>query len=312
MKKIYFIDTVHSVLEEKLTEAGYDCFDLTKEKKENISPLVCDAYGLVIRSRITLSREFLKNIENLHFIARSGSGLENIDLEYCKKHQIEVYNSPEGNKDAVAEHCLGLLFALMNNFKPAQKDLTNSVWDREKNRGSELSAQKVAIIGYGHNGSAFAQRLSALGAKVLVYDKFKSGFSSEGIKECSLEEVFLRATAISFHVPLTPETAYLADYQFFKRFRHPVYVLNISRGGILKTKALIQAIDEGAVIGAGLDVLEEESKSFDVDQANKTIIELNQRPNIVLTPHVAGWTKESYYKLSFVLAQKVLNQKSPQ
>ena len=312
MKKIYFIDTVHSVLEEKLTGAGYSCFDLTKEKKENIRPLVRDAYGLVIRSRISLNRELLNSIENLHFIARSGSGLENIDLEYCKKHQIEVYNSPEGNKDAVAEHCLGLLFALMNNFKPAQVDLSNSIWDREKNRGSELSAQKIAIIGYGHNGSAFAQKLSALGAQVLAYDKFKSGFSSEGIKECSLEEIFLSATVINLHVPLTQETSYMADYQFFKRFLRPVYVLNISRGGVLNTQALIQAIDDGVVIGAGLDVLEEESKSFDVDDANKTIIELNQRPSVLLTPHVAGWTEESYYKLSLVLAQKILNQKSPQ
>ena len=311
MKKIYFIDTVHSVLEEKLSEAGFTCIDLTKEKTENIRPLVHDAYGLVIRSRISLNRDFLINIVGLCFIARSGSGLENIDLEYCKKNKISVYNSPEGNKDAVAEHCLGMLLALMNKFKSAQKQLANGLWDRETNRGSELSAQRVGIIGYGHNGSAFAKRLRYLGAKVLVYDKFKSGFSSEGIKECSLEDIFMNATVISFHVPLTEETLYMADYQFFRSFTHPVYVLNISRGRVLNTDALIQAIDDHVVIGAGLDVLEEESKSFDIAEANRKIIELTQRPNVILTPHVAGWTNESYYKLSLVLAQKVLKQKSP-
>ena len=311
MKKIYFIDTVHSILEEKLSGAGYSCINLTKEKTENIRHLVRDAHGIVIRSRVSLNEDFLKAITNLSFIARSGSGLENIDLEYCKKHQIEVYNSPEGNKDAVAEHCLGMLLALMNNIKSAQKDLGKGVWDREANRGSELSAQRVGIIGYGHNGSAFAQRLRSLGAQVLVYDKFKSGFSSEGIVECSLEDIFISATVISFHVPLNEETLYMADYQFFMSFMHPIYVLNISRGRVLKTEALIQAIDERVVIGAGLDVLEEESKSFDIAEANRKIIELTQRPNVILTPHVAGWTNESYYKLSLVLAHKVLKQKSP-
>ena len=310
MKKIYFIDTVHSILEEKLSEAGYTCVDLTKEKTENIMPLVHDAYGLVIRSRISLNREFLININGLRFIARSGSGLENIDLEYCKKNKISVYNSPEGNKDAVAEHCLGMLLALMNNFKSAQKELINGLWDREKNRGTELSEQRVAIIGYGNNGSAFAERLQSLGVKVLVYDKYKSGFSNEGIKECSLEEIFLSATAVSFHVPLTDETMHMADYQFFKGFSNPVYVLNISRGKVLNTQALIHAMKEGMVLGAGLDVLEEESKSFNIEEANKKIIELSQKPNVILTPHVAGWTKESYYKLSLVLAQKVLNTKA--
>ncbi len=310
MKKIYFIDTVHSILEEKLSEAGYTCIDLTKEKTENISRLVYDAYGLVIRSRISLNREFLKKINGLRFIARSGSGLENIDLEHCKKNKISVYNSPEGNKDAVAEHCLGMLIALMNNFKSAQKELSNGLWNREKNRGSELSKQRVAIIGYGNNGRAFAQRLYSLGAQVLVYDKYKSGFSSEGIKECSLEEIFLSATAVSFHVPLTNETNQMADYQFFKRFLNPVYVLNISRGRVLNTQALINALKEGVVLGAGLDVLEEESTNFNIEEANKKIIELSQEPNVILTPHVAGWTKESYYKLSLVLAQKILKTKT--
>ena len=307
MKKIYFLDTVHSVLKERLTRAGYVCFDLSGEKKENIMPLVRDAHGLVIRSRITLNREFLKTINDLCFIARSGSGLENIDLEYCKKNQIKVYNSPEGNKDAVAEHCLGMLISLINNFKNAHKDLTRGLWIREKNRGVEISSQKVAIIGYGHNGRAFAHRLSAMGAKVLAYDKYKTGFSTENIQESPLEEIFLNASVVSFHVPLTEETRYMADYQFFKRFVQPVYVLNISRGGVLNTSDLIQAIDDGVVLGAGLDVLDEENKSFGVEERNKTIIKLNERPNVIITPHVAGWTKESYYKLSLILAQKVLN-----
>lgn len=309
-KKIYFIDTVHSVLNEKLTDAGYSCIDLTNEKTENIQKKIHDAYGLVIRSRITLSSEFLKPILNLRFIARSGSGLENIDTEYCERNKIKVYNSPEGNKDAVAEHCLGLIISLINKFKPAQNEILSGTWEREKNRGQEIQGQCVAIIGYGHNGSAFAKRLRALGARVLVYDKYKTGFSCLGIEESSLDEIFLKATVVSFHVPLTQETTYMADYQFFKRFSSPVFVLNISRGRVLKTDDLIKAIDQGLVLGAGLDVLEEESKSFDIDQKNKTVRQLCLRPNVILTPHVAGWTKESYYKLSFVLAQKVLKKKT--
>jgi D-3-phosphoglycerate dehydrogenase len=306
MKKVYFLDTVHSVLNERLSNANYNCIDATKENIEELREILSDAYGIVLRSRFTLNQEILSFCPKLKFIARSGSGLENIDLEYCVKNQIDVYSSPEGNRKAVAEHCLGFCLSLLNNFKGADNDINNGEWLREKNRGSELSSQCVGIIGYGNNGKEFAQALNSLNVPVLAHDKYKTGFSEGVIKESSIEEIFQKATLISFHVPLTEETAYMADYQFFKRFKAPVLVINISRGKILKTKDLINALDEGFVLGAALDVLDEESKSFTIEDKNNVLVDLNNRPNVIITPHVAGWTKESYFKLSNVLADKII------
>jgi D-3-phosphoglycerate dehydrogenase len=306
MKKVFFLDTVHPVLEERLTGAGYLCIDVTKVPIQELKIMLSDAIGIVIRSRITLNQNILSSCPKIKFIARSGAGLENIDLQYCKKNNIVVYNSPEGNRNAVAEHCIGFLFSLLNNFKQAEKDLNNRYWLREKNRGIEINGLCVGIIGYGNNGRAFAERLSDLGAKVLVYDRYKKNFSKGRIKESSMDEIFKEASVISFHVPLNTETTYMADYQFFSSFKKPVWVLNISRGKVLKTKDLIKALNDELVLGAALDVLDEESKSFDIQEINELLIDLNKRTNVVLTPHVAGWTKESYFKLSNVLADKIL------
>ena len=306
MQKVYFLDSVHSILEERLTNSGYLCVDCTNSPLNELSKMIEDASGIVLRSRITLNEEVLRNVSNLQFIARSGSGLENIDLDYCKKKKIKVYSSPEGNRNAVAEHCLGFLLSLFNNFKQAQCDIQNGEWLREKNRGIEISNLCVGIIGYGNNGRAFAEKLSSIGVKVLVYDKYVNGFSKEGIYESNMEEIFKESNVISFHVPLTIETRYIADYQFFKSFTKPVWVLNISRGKVLKTKDLIRGLNEGIVCGAALDVLEEESKSFEIKSSNRILMDLNNRSNVIITPHVAGWTQESYFKLSNVLADKIL------
>ena len=310
MKKVYFIDEVHDVLKEELNKNGYFCEELSKEPLNEVKAKIKDAFGLVLRSRFTLNSSFLNNAPELNFIARSGSGLENIDLDYCKKRKIEVYSSPEGNKEAVAEHCLGFLLSLLNNFKNSQKEIGAGMWRREENRGLELEKQIVGIIGFGHNGSALAMKLEKLGVKTLVYDKYKKGLSKGLIKESNLDEIFQKSTVISFHVPLTQETLYMADYQFFNSFLHPVFVLNISRGRVVNTKDLYKALKEGQVLGAGLDVLEEEGSDFDLKESNEMIQRLNDLPNVILTPHVAGWTKESYYKLSMVLADKILNKKA--
>ena len=310
MKKVYFIDVVHKVLKEELSKNGYFCEELSKEPLNEVRSKIKDAFGLVIRSRFTLNSGLLKNAPGLNFIARSGSGLENIDLDYCKKRNIKVYNSPEGNKEAVADHCLGFLLSLLNKFKNAQKEIGAGKWRREENRGLELEKQIVGIIGFGHNGSAFAKKLEKLGVRTLIYDKYKSGFSKGNLKESNLSEIYKECTVISFHVPLTEETRYMADYQFFKSFVNPVFVLNISRGKVVNTRGLFRALNEGLILGAGLDVLEEESSDFDLKESKEVIHELNELPNVILTPHVAGWTKESYYKLSKVLADKILNKKA--
>ena len=306
MQKVYFLDSVHSILEERLINAGYLCVDCTNSPLNELSKMIVDASGIVLRSRITLNEAVLRNVRNLQFIARSGSGLENIDLDYCKKKNVKVYSSPEGNRNAVAEHCLGFLLSLLNNFKQAQCDIHNGEWLREKNRGIEIINLCVGIIGYGNNGRAFAEKLASIGVKVLVYDKYLKGFSGKGIYESNMEEIFKESNVISFHVPLTSETTYIADYQFFKRFSRPVWVLNISRGKVLKTKDLVRGLNEGIVRGAALDVLDEESKSFDMSSSNRIVMDLNNRSNVIITPHVAGWTQESYFKLSNVLADKIL------
>ena len=306
MQKVYFLDSVHSILEERLTNAGYLCVDCTNSPLNELSKMIVDASGIVLRSRITLNEAVLRNVRNLQFIARSGSGLENIDLDYCKKKNVKVYSSPEGNRNAVAEHCLGFLLSLLNNFKQAQCDIHNGEWLREKNRGIEITNLCVGIIGYGNNGRAFAEKLASIGVKVLVYDKYLKGFSGKGIYESNMEEIFKESNVISFHVPLTSETTYVADYQFFKSFSRPVWVLNISRGKVLKTKDLVRGLNEGIVRGAALDVLDEESKSFDMSSSNRIVMDLNNRSNVIITPHVAGWTQESYFKLSNVLADKIL------
>lgn len=306
MQKVYFLDSVHPILEERLTNAGYLCVDCTNSPLNDLSKMIVDASGIVLRSRITLNEEVLRNARNLQFIARSGSGLENIDLDYCKKKNVKVYSSPEGNRNAVAEHCLGFLLSLLNNFKQAQCDIHNGEWLREKNRGIEITNLCVGIIGYGNNGRAFAEKLASIGVKVLVYDKYLKGFSRKGIYESNMEEIFKESNVISFHVPLTSETIYIADYQFFKSFSRPVWVLNISRGKVLKTKDLVRGLNEGIVRGAALDVLDEESKSFDMSSPNRIVMDLNNRSNVIITPHVAGWTQESYFKLSNVLADKIL------
>ena len=306
MQKVYFLDSVHPILEERLTNAGYLCVDCTNSPLNELSKMIEDASGIVLRSRITLNEAVLRNVRNLQFIARSGSGLENIDLDYCKKKNVKVYSSPEGNRNAVAEHCLGFLLSLLNNFKQAQCDIHNGEWLREKNRGIEITNLCVGIIGYGNNGRAFAEKLASIGVKVLVYDKYLKGFSGKGIYESNMEEIFKESNVISFHVPLTSETTYIADYQFFKSFSRPVWVLNISRGKVLKTKDLVRGLNEGIVRGAALDVLDEESKSFDMSSSNRIVMDLNNMSNVIITPHVAGWTQESYFKLSNVLADKIL------
>ena len=304
--KILHVDQNHPLLLKGLEALGYENVLAYSTPLNELLPQLDNYIGLVIRSRFPVDKKCLDYGTHLKFIARVGAGLENINVEYAKEKGIELIAAPEGNRNAVAEHCLGFLLSLLNNFKQAQCDIQNGEWLREKSRGIEISNLCVGIIGYGNNGRAFAEKLSSIGVKVLVYDKYVNGFSREGVYESNMEEIFKESNVISFHVPLTKETTHIADYQFFKRFNKPVWVLNISRGKVLKTKDLIRGLNEGIVCGAALDVLDEESKSFDMSSSNRIVIDLNNRSNVIITPHVAGWTQESYFKLSNVLADKIL------
>ena len=310
MRKVYFIDTVHPILKERLSKNNFECVDATKLSREEIEKLIPDAYGIVIRARFTMNDDFLNHAENLRFIARSGSGLENIDQSYCKERGIVLFNSPEGNRNAVAEHALGMLLVLLNKLNLADAQVRNGIWNREGNRGEEVDGKTIGIIGYGNNGSCFAKKLAGFDVKLMAYDKHKTGFGDHFVQECTLEAIFQQADIVSFHIPLNKETKYFANEQFFNSFQKPIRLLNLARGKIVNTKDLVSALKAGKVKGACLDVLEFETKSFESffeQHLPEEFDYLIKSENVVLSPHVGGWTTESYFKLSNVLADKILD-----
>lgn len=314
-KKVVFLDVVHEVLEQRLTKAGFQCVDATQISDKEAKILVQQAEGIVVRSRFSLDSELLSSAEKLEFIARSGAGMENIDLTFCEKKNIKLFNAPEGNRNAVAEHALGMLLALFNNLLKGDREIRSGVWDREGNRGIELDGKTIGIIGFGNNGQAFARKLSGFDVNVLVYDKYKTGFSLGQVEESSMERIFEEADVVSFHIPQNEETMYWADSSFFNRFTKPFFLINLSRGKIVRIADLLEAIDSGKVAGACLDVLEFEKSSFENmfegDQLPESFRRLMDSEKVILSPHVGGWTKESYFLLSDVLADKILHEISP-
>jgi D-3-phosphoglycerate dehydrogenase len=306
---VLFIESVHEILHERLAAAGHavECrYDASRAE------LLADGHlyeGIVVRSRIKIDREFMDACANLRFIARSGSGLENIDVAYAESKGIAVYNSPEGNRDAVGEHAVGMLLRLMNNLRQADADVRAGRWPREENRGYEIAGKTLGIIGYGLMGSSLAQKLSGFGARVIAYDKYKIGFSSQLVQEVTLEELQQQADIVSLHLPLTDETHYYADAAFFASFAKSIYFINTARGKNTDTQALVEALKSGKVRGACLDVIEYEKASLEgleKDPSLTAMRDLIGMSNVVLSPHIAGWTHESYEKLSSVLADKIL------
>jgi len=311
--KVLFIDSVHEVLEQRLTTIGFDCVAGYSYSKEEILNTISEFKGVVIRSKFKIDREFIDKATQLKFICRSGSGMENIDVEYATSKNIYCFNSPEGNRDAVGEHAITMLLCLFNNIIRADSEVRKGIWNREKNRGVELMDKTVGIIGYGVMGNAFAKRLSGFGVEVLAYDKYKSNYGDEFAKESSLEEIYGKADIVSIHLPLTEETTNYINEGFINRFSKNIYVINTSRGKNLNTKDLVHAMKSGKVLGACLDVLEYETSSFEhikTENLPKDFIYLSKCDNVVLSPHIAGWTKESHIKLSTFLADKVAEKLS--
>lgn len=310
MKKIAFIDTVHPVLEDGLVSLGWLCDDLTKLPREKFEDIIGEYHGIVIRSRFPMDESFLKNALKLEFIARSGAGMENVDEAYCRGRNIQLFNAPEGNRNAVAEHALGMLLSLFNHLNKGDREIREGIWDREGNRGVELDGKTVGIIGYGNNGSAFAKKLRGFDVTVLAYDKYKSGFGNEFVKEVSLSEIQDNADVISLHVPQTPVTRGMINKRFIHQMKKSFFLINLSRGSIVNTADLMDALETEKVQGACLDVLEYEKSSFENmfdDEVNmplplKYLINSNK---VILSPHVGGWTTESYFKLSQVLLDKI-------
>ncbi len=303
--KVIFIDSVHDILWEKLSEMGWTCENKTNLDKEQTLEILGEYDGIVIRSKFKLEKELLKSLAKLKFIARAGSGLENIDLVTCKELGIEVFSSPEGNRDAVAEHAMGMLLMLLNHLKRADSEVRKGVWKRAENRGYELKGKTIGLIGYGVMGKAFAQRLSGFEIEILAYDKFKTDFSDEFVKEVSLEKILEESDIVSLHTNYLPENKYMIDDDFINQMNKPFILINTARGFNVKTSSLVNALKSGKIIGACLDVLEVESTSFESVEDTDEMKYLKLSENVILSPHIAGWTHESNYKLSDVLAEKI-------
>lgn len=306
---ILFIDSVHPSLQNELEAKGINCHLQYEWSREKIGEELHKFEGVVIRTRIKLDKEMIDKGTKLMFIARAGSGMENIDVEYAEKKGIRCLNAPEGNRDAVGEHTLGMLLCLLNKVVNADREVRKGVWLREENRGTELQGKTVGIIGYGNMGSAFAQRLRGFDCSILSYDKYKKNYSDGYIHECTMSDIFEKADVLSLHLPLTDETQFMVNRSFIDRFKNDFYLINTSRGKIVNTADLVAGIKTGKIKGACLDVLEYEELSFENLNAHEMPDDfqyLVHSEKVVLTPHIAGWTHESNVKIAWTLARKII------
>ncbi len=311
-KRILLIDTVHELISERLQSAGF-CLDKCFEADKNeILGIIENYCGIIIRSRINIDKEIIDKAKKLKFVARLGAGMESIDTEYCKQKGIACLNSPEGNMDAVGEHTLAMLLSLLNNINRADKEMKSGLRKREANRGIELGGKTVAIIGYGNMGRSFAKKLSGFDCTVIAYDKYKFNYSDNFVQEADYSRIFEETDILSLHVPLTEETKFLVNAEFLSNFKKNIILLNTARGHVLKTADLVSALKSSKVLATGLDVLEYEEDSFETTNNlsnNADFQYLANCDNVILTPHIAGWTKESKIKLAEILVEKILKLK---
>jgi D-3-phosphoglycerate dehydrogenase len=257
----------------------------------------------VIRSRFKINKAFINTAKKLKFIARAGSGTENIDLDYANKKNIKCFNAAEGNREAVAEHALAMILNLLNNIRVSDQEIRKGIWNREKNRGFELSGKTIGIIGFGNTGSFFAKILENFNIRILAYDKYKKNYKFQS----NIDEILEFSDIISLHIPLTDETKYLVNKNFIDKAKKPFYIINTSRGQCIETKALIKGLKDEKILGACLDVFEQEKNSFEKIVENTDLKYLIESNKTILTPHIAGWTFESNYKIAETLSKKIIN-----
>lgn len=308
--KILQLDKNHPLISEQLSEKGFVIEEDHHSSYEEILKKISDYDGIIIRSRIPLDRNFLENSQNLKFIARVGAGMENIDEVAAKELGISLINSPEGNRDSVAEQVLGMLLVLMHRLFISSKEVKKGIWKREENRGDEILGKTFGLIGYGNMGKAVAKRLSGFGCKVIFHDILPN-LGDEFAKQVPLEVLQKESDILSLHIPLTSETLNLIDENFINQMEKEFYFVNTSRGKNVQTKDLVKAIISGKVKGAALDVLEFESSSFEkIDAENEDLQFLLSSEKVIVTPHIAGWTHQSKEKLAQVIVDKILEKYS--
>lgn len=307
--KVLIIDDVHALLINGLQKLNYNVTYLPAITRQEILQIIAPFQVLVVRTKTNIDAEILNAANNLKVIARAGSGLDNIDIEIAEQKGIYCFNAGQANADAVGEHALGMLLSLMRNLNKADNEVRNKIWDREGNRGFELNGKTVGIIGFGNTGKAFAKKLAGFDVKILAYDKYLKNYSNQNANEATLAQIFEESDILSLHIPLTAETQNWIDHSFITKFKKNIYLINVCRGGVLNMPQTIDNIDSGKIIGACFDVLENEKLLNLSNPQQKDFDYLINKQNVVLSPHIAGWTFESYEKIAQTILSKLTNLK---
>ena len=307
MKKVLITDGVHPLLQEGLEAIGFECDYHPKISLAEVRERIAPYSGIIINSKILMDRAMFDAAPLLEFVARLGSGMEIVDQVYAAEKGVAVHSAPEGNCNAVGEHALGMLLAHANNLVRSDQEVKQKIWRREANRGFEIMNKTVGIIGFGHTGSNFAKKLSGMGVKILVYDKYKKNYAAHltYVEETGLENIIQNADIISLHLPLTPETKHFVNTEFIASVARPFLLINTSRGTCIDTEALLSGLKKGKITGACLDVFENEKVENFTLEEHEMYGRLYEYPQVILSPHVAGWTVESKQKLAAVLLRKI-------
>lgn len=306
--KVLVVDLMHDSIVPLLTDAGFIPEYRPDIERPEVLAIIAEYEGLVIRSKLRVDRELIDAAKNLKFVGRAGAGLDQIDYSYLTEKGITLVNAPEGNRDALGEHTTGMLLSLLHKINSANQEVKSALWQREANRGWELMGKTVGIYGYGFMGSAFAKKLQGFDCQVLAYDKYKTRITDNYAQQVDMETFFREVDILSIHVPLTFETRFLFDDEYLAQFRKLKLILNTSRGEVLKLSSVIRLLKSEVLIGAGLDVLENEKLTQLTEAQKRDFQTLTEMPNVILTPHVAGWTYESYRKINEVLLSKLQEQ----